>query len=52
VAAIPRGLRRDRRTGPGLGLAIGWWLFLIGMLATVFAAIRFVFEYYRGHFAH
>ena len=35
-----------------LGLAIGWWLFLIGMLWTVFATIGFVFEYYRGHFAH
>ena len=36
----------------GLGLAIGWWLFLIGMLATVFATIGFVFEYYRGLFSH
>jgi Cytochrome c oxidase subunit IV len=35
-----------------LGVAIGWWLFLIGMLAVVFAAIGFVFEYYRGHYAH
>ena len=35
-----------------LGLAIGWWLFLIGMLFTVFASIGFVFEYYRGNFAH
>ena len=35
-----------------LGFAIGWWLFLIGMLFTVFAAIGFVFEYYRGNFAH
>ena len=35
-----------------LGLAIGWWLFLIGMLFTVVAAIGFVFEYYRGHFSH
>jgi Cytochrome c oxidase subunit IV len=35
-----------------LGLAIGWWLLLIGMLFTVFAAIGFVFEYYRGHFTH
>src|ERR1700735_5546485 len=30
-----------------LGLAVGWWLFLIGMLATVFATVGFVFEYYR-----
>jgi hypothetical protein len=35
-----------------LGFAIGWWLFLIGMLFTVFATIGFVFEYYRGHFSH
>jgi hypothetical protein len=35
-----------------LGAAIGWWLFLIGLLATVFATIGFVFEYYRGHFSH
>jgi hypothetical protein len=34
------------------GFAIGWWLFLIGMLATVFASIGFVFEYYRGYFSH
>jgi protein-S-isoprenylcysteine O-methyltransferase Ste14 len=35
-----------------IGVAIGWWLFLIGMLATVLGAIGFVFEYYRGHYAH
>ena len=35
-----------------LGFAVGWWLFLIGMLFTVFATIGFVFEYYRGHFSH
>ncbi len=35
-----------------LGFAIGWWLFLIGMLFTVFATIGFVFEYYRGHYSH
>ena len=35
-----------------LGFAIGWWLFLIGALFTVFASIGFVFEYYRGNFAH
>ncbi|HWG00746.1 MAG TPA: cytochrome c oxidase subunit 4 [Trebonia sp.] len=34
------------------GIAIGWWLFLIGMLAVLFASIGFVFEYYRGHFSH
>jgi Cytochrome c oxidase subunit IV len=35
-----------------VGAAIGWWLFLIGMLAVVLAAIGFVFEYYRGYYAH
>jgi drug/metabolite transporter (DMT)-like permease len=35
-----------------LGVAIGWWLFLIGMLTVVFTSIGFVFEYYRGHFSH
>jgi hypothetical protein len=35
-----------------LGVAVGWWLFLIGMLFTFLAAIGFVFEYYRGHYAH
>ena len=35
-----------------LGVAIGWWLFLIGLLATVFSSVGFVFEYYRGHFSH
>jgi hypothetical protein len=34
------------------GMAIGWWLFLIGLLGTVFATIGFVFEYYRGLFSH
>jgi hypothetical protein len=33
-------------------VAIGWWLFLIGLLFTVFSTVGFVFEYYRGHFAH
>ncbi len=35
-----------------LGAAIGWWLFLIGLLAVVLSVIGFVFEYYRGHYAH
>ncbi len=35
-----------------LGMAIGWWLFLIGALATVLSMVGFVFEYYRGHYAH
>jgi Cytochrome c oxidase subunit IV len=35
-----------------IGVAIGWWLFLIGALAVILAMIGFVFEYYRGHYAH
>ena len=35
-----------------VGFAIGWWLVLIGVVAIMFAAVGFVFEYYRGHFAH
>jgi uncharacterized membrane protein len=35
-----------------IGVAIGWWLFLIGMLMVLLAVIGFVFEYYRGHYAH
>ena len=42
-----------RRPRPAaLGAAIGWWLFLIGMLAVVFTTIGFVFEYYHGEYAH
>jgi uncharacterized membrane protein len=35
-----------------MGVAIGWWLFLIGILMVFLATIGFVFEYYRGHYAH
>jgi hypothetical protein len=35
-----------------IGVAVGWWLFLIGALALMLSVIGFVFEYYRGHFAH
>jgi Cytochrome c oxidase subunit IV len=35
-----------------VGVAVGWWLFLIGMLAVLLSVIGFVFEYYRGHYAH
>jgi uncharacterized membrane protein len=35
-----------------VGTAVGWWLFLIGMLALIFATIGFVFEYYHGEYAH
>jgi hypothetical protein len=35
-----------------VGAAIGWWLFLIGMMTVIFTTIGFVFEYYRGDYAH
>ena len=35
-----------------LGVAIGWWMFLIGLLALFLTTIGFVFEYYRGEYAH
>ena len=35
-----------------LGVAVGWWLFLIGLLAVFLTTIGFVFEYYRGNYAH
>jgi cytochrome c oxidase subunit IV len=35
-----------------IGVAVGWWLFLIGALALMLSVIGFVFEYYRGLFAH
>jgi hypothetical protein len=35
-----------------VGVAVGWWLFLMGALALLLSVIGFVFEYYRGHYAH
>jgi hypothetical protein len=35
-----------------VGMAIGWWLFLIGALCLLLSVVGFVFEYYRGHYAH
>ena len=34
------------------GVAVGWWLFLIGAAGGVLAVIGLVFEYYRGDPAH
>jgi hypothetical protein len=34
------------------GLAVGAWLFLIGLVATGLALILWVFEFYRGEHAH
>src|ERR1700745_1917265 len=31
-----------------IGAAVGWWLFLIGMLFVGLSSIGLVFEYYRG----
>jgi hypothetical protein len=35
-----------------VGIAVGWWLFLIGALGVILSMVGFVFEYYRGHYAH
>ena len=34
-----------------LGLAVGVWLFPIGLAVFVIAIVGWVYEYYRGHFA-
>lgn len=31
-----------------LGLAVGWWLFIIGMCLATLATIGWTFEYFRG----
>ena len=31
-----------------LGVAVGWWLFIIGAIAGALAVVGLVFEYYRG----
>jgi hypothetical protein len=31
-----------------LGVAVGWWLFIIGAGAAALAVVGLVFEYYRG----
>ena len=35
-----------------LGLALGWWISLIGVGVGVIALLGWVFEYYRGVHAH
>ena len=35
-----------------LGIAVGWWLFIIGVGFGVVSLLGFVFEYYRGEHAH
>lgn len=34
------------------GLAVGVWLFLIGLVVTGLATVLWVFEFYRGEHAH
>jgi hypothetical protein len=31
-----------------LGVAVGWWLFMIGAIGGALAVVGMVFEYYRG----
>jgi len=35
-----------------VGFAVGWWMVLIGAVLIILTSVGFVFEYYRGHFAH
>jgi len=35
-----------------LGVALGWWLFIIGVGAGSVALVGWVFEFYRGEHAH
>ncbi|MDA8368506.1 MAG: cytochrome c oxidase subunit 4 [Nocardiopsaceae bacterium] len=35
-----------------VGVAIGWWLFTLGVFAVILSTIGWVFEYYRGEFQH
>jgi hypothetical protein len=34
------------------GLAVGWWLFIIGAGLAVIGLVGWVFEFYRGEHAH
>ena len=35
-----------------LGVAVGWWLFIIGAVLGAVALSGLIFEYYRGEHAH
>ena len=35
-----------------LGIVFGWWLFIIGVGVGSITLCGFVFEYYRGYYAH
>lgn len=31
-----------------LGLAVGWWIFIVGVVFTIIALLGWTFEYFRG----
>ena len=35
-----------------MGMAVGWWMFYIGLGVGAVALVGWVFEYYRGEHAH
>jgi hypothetical protein len=35
-----------------LGVAVGWWLFILGAMLGIIALSGLIFEYYRGEHAH
>lgn len=35
-----------------IGIPVGWWLFLMGLMFGVVSAFGLVYEYYRGEFRH
>ena len=35
-----------------LGMAVGVWVLIIGVVASMLALVGWVFEYYRGAHAH
>lgn len=35
-----------------VGMAIGWWMLILGFMAIILTTIGWVFEYYRGEFQH
>lgn len=39
-------------TFTAIGVAIGWWMVLIGFFALMLTVIGWVFEYYRNEFEH
>jgi hypothetical protein len=35
-----------------MGLAVGWWMFIVALVPTAIALVLWVFEFYRGEHAH